>query len=72
MMKHDTARALAALLLRQGAEQNEILKQVQQDEPPDEFRRVRAMIGKTMGAIYSDALYPIFKEHPVLKPADLP
>ena len=71
-MKHDTARVLAELLLKHSAEQNELLNKLQQRESPDEFLRVRDMIGKTMGAIYLDALHPIFEEHPALKPSGLP
>ncbi|WP_158808578.1 hypothetical protein [Beijerinckia sp. L45] len=48
-MQHVTAKALTALLLRHGAEQNDILHQVQRDESHEEFVRVRTMIGKTMG-----------------------
>ncbi len=70
-MQEKTAKALTDLLLRHGAEQNEILRQVQREEPQDEFLRVRSMIGKTMGALYLDALHPIFEEHPALKPAEL-
>lgn len=72
MMRRDTAKALTELLARHSAEQNEILKQVQRVEPQDEFLRIRNMIGKTMGALYLDALCPIYEEHPTLKPAHLP
>ncbi len=70
-MHEKTAKALTDLLLHHGAEQNEILKQVQRDESENEFLRIRSTIGKTMGALYLDALHPIFEEHPGLKPSDL-
>ena len=72
VMRTATAKAVTDLLLRHSAEQNELLKQVQVDEPALEFQKVRTMIGKTMGAIYLDALHPIFEEHPGPKPAHLP
>ena len=71
-MQRDTARALAELLLRHSAEQNQFLEELQRNGSPDEFLHVRDMVGKTMGAIYLDALHPIFEEHSVLKPAGLP
>ena len=70
-MQKSTAESLTTLLLRHGTEQNDILALVHAAEPNDEFLRIRSMIGKTMAAIYLDALHPIFEEHPSLKPDNL-
>ena len=70
-MEEATAKALSELLLRHGGEKNDILFLVQADEPPEEFARICAMIGQTMGSIWADALRPIFAEHPRLKPEGL-
>lgn len=70
-MKETTARLLVATLLRHGAEQDACLAQVKADEPPEEFGRIRAMIGQTMGALWAEALRPILAEHPGLKPEGL-
>ena len=65
-MKETTAKRLAEMLLRHGGEQN--IAAIQADEPPEEFLRIRAMIGQTMGALWTEALQPIFAEYPALKP----
>ena len=67
-MHHATAKALTDLLLRHLGEQNDILFHIRNAETPEEYLRIRAMIGQTMGAISADALRPIFAEHPTLKP----
>jgi hypothetical protein len=67
-MHRATAKALTDLLLRHLGEQNDILIDIRDAEPPAEFLRIRDMIGQTMGAISADALRPIFAEHPDLKP----
>ena len=59
------------MLLRHGGEQNNCLARIQAEEPAEEFARIRAMIAQTMGAIWADALRPIFAEHPGLKPEGL-
>ena len=67
-MKETTAKRLADMLLRHGGEQNDCLAAIQADESPEEFLRIRAMIGQTMGARWTEALQPIFAEYPALKP----
>ena len=59
------------MLLRHGGEQNDCPARIFAAETPEEFARIRAMIGQTMGTIWADALRPIFAEHPGLKPEGL-
>lgn len=70
-MKEATARLLTEMLLRHGAEQDACLAQVRAEVSPEECVRIRAMIAQTMGALWADALRPIFAEHPELKPEGL-
>ena len=67
-MRETMAKALIDMLLRHGGEQNDCLSRMAADEPPEEFLRIRAMIGKTMRAIWAEAVHPILAEHPALKP----
>ena len=70
-MQMTTARNLVDLFMRHAADMNEILKTIQEEESKDDFFRIRLMVGRIMGSIYSDALYPIMEEHPSVKPDSL-
>lgn len=70
-MNKTTAKAIIELLARHAGEQNELLKDIEKTEFPKEFERVKNMIAHTMGAIYLEALNPLFAEFPGLKPPHL-
>lgn len=70
-MKHETARRLLELLLRHSNEQNAFLSSLAGTEPEDQIKRIKAMIGQTMGAMYLEAIRPILAEHPDLTPHEL-
>ena len=70
-MRQATAKSLADLFVKQTAEQIDLLKSLE-TLASDEVSEVRDMIGKTLGALYLDALQPIFEAYPMLKPAHFP
>jgi hypothetical protein len=70
-MTHETAQQLLELMLRHSREQNEALRNLVGKEPEDQILRIKAMIGRTMGAMYLDAIHPILSEHPDLTPREL-
>jgi hypothetical protein len=70
-MKHETAQLLLELILRHSSEQNAFLSSLAGTEPEDQIKKITAMIGQTMGAIYLKAIRPILAEHPDLTPHEL-
>jgi hypothetical protein len=73
--RQDTSRTAAAkivdLILRQAAEQDRLLAELQRECPEEEFRRYRQMIGRSMGSLLDDVMKPIFQTYPDLTPPQL-
>ena len=63
-MTADTAERLAEQALRMSDELNELVRDIQGNEPDDEFVRLRAAIGRVMWAVYYEILKPTLEEHP--------
>lgn len=63
-MNADTAERLAEQALRMSDELNELVRDIQGNEPDDEFVRLRAAIGRVMWAVYYEILKPTLEEHP--------
>ena len=70
-MKAETATKLTALAFRVTSDLNEMAREIQQSESEEEFRRLRAAIGRVAGAIFFEILQPTFVEYPDLVPEDL-
>jgi hypothetical protein len=70
-MSREAARKIVNLLIKQGAEQNAILAEVQTICSDDEFERYRRMIGQSMGCMLLDVINPIVELYPDLKPTQL-
>lgn len=67
-MDVQTAKVLSELYLRHAREQDRLLEEIQKEFAVDDFKQARALVGKVMGAIYLDALQPLFVQHPSLRP----
>jgi hypothetical protein len=67
-MKVDTAERLTELALEMSDELNEMVRDIQANEPDHEFVRLRQAIGRVMWTIYYEILIPTFEEHPSLEP----
>ena len=67
-MELETARRLSELLLMQVHQLDDELASIQSACTQNDFELARQMIGKIMGVIYLDALYPVFLLHPSLRP----
>jgi hypothetical protein len=63
-MNADTAERLAEQALRMSEELNELVRDIQGNEPADEVVRLRAAIGRVMWAVYYEILQPTLEEHP--------
>jgi len=70
-MKEQLANKTIELMLKHGAELNEILMSIKKNSNDEEFNFYRKSIGKIMGYMLTEVMNPIFKEHPGLKPKDL-
>jgi hypothetical protein len=70
-MSREAARKVADLVMRHGAEQDQVLIDIRPLCSLDEFEMYKQMIGKSMGAMLLDVLNPIFEKHPDLKPPQL-
>jgi hypothetical protein len=57
--------------LRNAAEQDAALMEIQSLCTEDEFREYRLMIGKSMGAMLFEIINPIVGKYPELKPPQL-
>ena len=57
--------------IKNAAEQDAALIEIQSLCTEDEFREYRLMIGKSMGAMLFEIIYPIVAKYPELKPAEL-
>jgi hypothetical protein len=69
-MKTETAARLTALALRVTGDLNDIAAEIQANESEEDFQRLRTRVGRVMGAVYFEILYPTFQEHPDLIPSD--
>jgi hypothetical protein len=65
------AKEFSQLLLRHAAECNEFLAIRQPVLPKEEFDALKVLVGRIMGEIYVQGLYPIFDSYPDLKPHGL-
>jgi hypothetical protein len=70
-MSREAANKIVSLILRHGAEQDQVLIDIQPICSPDEFEMYKQMIGRSMGGMLLDVLNPIFEKHPDLKPPQL-
>jgi hypothetical protein len=71
-MERKSAKILVDLFVRQSFEQIDVLKMFESQKSSGEISDVRTVIGRTLGALYADALQPIFKQYPELKPSHFP
>src|SRR6476660_5985849 len=67
-MRVDTAERLAELALGMSDELNEMVRDIQANEPDNELVRLRQAIGRVMWTIYYEILIPTFEEHPSVEP----
>jgi hypothetical protein len=67
-----TAEKVIALLLRQSAELNELVAELQGETVGEEYRQARLVIGMIVGEICLQGLHPLFVSHPELTPPELP
>ena len=58
-------------MIKQGAEQNAILAEIQIICSDDEFERYKRMISQSMGCMLLDVINPIVELYPDLKPSQL-
>jgi hypothetical protein len=70
-MSREAAKKILETVIRHGAEQNEVLLEVQHMCSTDEFALYKRMIGRSMGAMLLDVMNPIIEMYPDLKPAGL-
>lgn len=68
-MNPETAERLAEQALQMSDELNELVRDIQGNEPEDEFARLRAAIGRVMWAVYYEILKPTLEEHPSVEAA---
>jgi hypothetical protein len=70
-MSQDAAKIIMAVVTRNAAEQDAVLKEIQSLCTDDEFSEYRRMIGKSMGAMLFEVINPIVAKYPELKPLEL-
>lgn len=70
-MSRDAAKKIVELVIKHGAEQDQVLSDIQSMCSEDEFSQYRRMIGKSMGSMLLDVLNPIVRMYPDLKPPQL-
>lgn len=70
-MKRATAKKVSKLMLRIGADLDKSLQEVQQKESAAEFKRYREAVSKLLLITLTDVMYPLYLEHPDLKPDEL-
>jgi len=70
-MSREAAKKIIDLVVKQGAEQNAILAEVQSMCSEDEFRKYKQMIAQSMGTMLLDVINPIVEMYPDLKPPQL-
>ena len=67
----DTASRISALLLKQSGELDALVGDLKMSLPEKEFHEARLLIGRVMGEMYLQGLYPLFEAHPGVKPSGL-
>jgi hypothetical protein len=70
-MSRDAAKIIMEIVIRNAAEQDAVLTEIQPLCTEDEFNEYRRMIGKSMGAMLFEIINPIVAKYPELKPAQL-
>ena len=70
-MSRDAAKMIMDVAIKNVAEQDAVLIEIQSLCTVDEFSEFRRMIGKSMGAMLFEIVYPIVAKYPELKPAEL-
>ena len=70
-MSRDAAKKVLDLMIKQAAEQNQILVEIQPACSLQEFTRYKKMIGNSMGSMLLDVINPIVDMYPELKPPEL-
>jgi hypothetical protein len=70
-MSRDAAKMIMDVAIRNAAEQDAGLMEIQSLCTEAEFREYRLMIGKSMGAMLFEIKYPIVGKYPELKPDQL-
>jgi len=67
-MKAHTAEHLVERAMRISDDLNEMVRDIEANEPDDESARLRHAIGRVMWAVYYEILRPTFEEHPSVEP----
>jgi hypothetical protein len=71
MMSQQAAKIIMDVITRCAAEQDSALAKIQPLCTEDEFNEYRHMIGKSMGAMLLEVIYPVVAKYPELKPAQM-
>jgi len=64
------AEKLSRLFLKIGADLNQSTAFVRDYDSEEEFLRYRKVVGKVLGNLYLDAMEPLWKRFPELRPDD--
>jgi hypothetical protein len=70
-MSREAAQKILELMVRHGAEQNQVLLDIQPLCSVEDFTKYKAMIGTSMGSMLLDVINPIVAMYPDLKPRQL-
>jgi hypothetical protein len=70
-MSREVAKMLLEIMLRQGAELDAFLIDIEGECTEQEFSQLKTIVGKVMGSILLDAINPIVAKYPDLKPRQL-
>jgi hypothetical protein len=70
-MSRDAAKIVMELVIRNAAEQDAVLTEIQSLCTEEEFSEYRHMIGKPMGAMLFEIINPIVAKYPELRPPEL-
>jgi hypothetical protein len=69
-MSQRAAKIVLDLVIKQIAEQNEILKAVEGQCTPEEFAEYKRGVAESMGTMIFDIMNPIVARYPELEPTD--
>ena len=70
-MSREAAKIIMEIFIRNAAEQDAVLTEIQPLCTEEEFNEYRRMIGKSMGAMLFEIINPIVAKYPELKPTQL-
>jgi len=70
-MSRDAAKIIMDVAIKHAAEQDAALAQIQSLCTEDEFKEYRGMIGRSMGAVLFEIIFPIVAKYPELKPPQM-